>query len=82
MHLDQNPFFRKSITPWYDTNPACWVVMGFLLLVFVFALVGMAVASADPALAEHAWFPGMLAFLAFFLTAKIFFRMRRRIRND
>jgi len=82
MRLDQNPFFRKTITPWYDTNPACWTVMGFLLLVFVFALAGMAVASADPALAEHVWFPGMLACLAFFLVIKIFFRMRRRIGND
>ena len=82
MHLDQNPFFRKAITPWYDSNPACWIVMGFLFLVFVFALTGLAVASADPALEEHVWFPGLLAFLSFFLTIKIFFRMRRRFNND
>jgi len=82
MHLDKNPFFRKTITPWYDTNPACWIVMGFLFPVFVFALTGIAVASADPALAEHVWFPGILAFLAFFLMIKILFRMRRRFRND
>lgn len=82
MHLDKNPFFRKTITPWYDTNPACWIVMGFLFPVFVFALTGIVVTSADPALAEHVWFPGMLAFLAFFLMIKILFRMRRRLRND
>jgi len=57
-------------------------VMGFLFLVFVFALTGLAVASADPALEEHVWFPGLLAFLSFFLTIKIFFRMRRRFNND
>ena len=82
MRLEQNPFFRRTITPWYDTTPACWIVMGFLFLVFVFALAGMAVASADLALEEHAWFPGMLAFLALFLKIKIFFRIRRRFRND
>ncbi|HKJ97854.1 MAG TPA: hypothetical protein VJ959_02940 [Desulfotignum sp.] len=82
MHLDQNPFFRKTITPWYDSSPACWILMGFLFLVFAFALTGIAVASADPALEEHVWFPGLLAFLAFFLKMKIFLRMRRRFRND
>lgn len=82
MHLDQNPFFRKTITSWYDSSPACWILMGFLFLVFAFALTGMAVASADPALEEHVWFPGLLAFLAFFLKMKIFLRMRRRFRND
>jgi hypothetical protein len=82
MHLDQNPFFRKAITPWYDSKPACWMVMGFMLIVFVFALAGMAVASKDPALNEDVWFPGTLAVLSFFLMVKIFFRMRRRSRND
>ncbi|MCF8090839.1 MAG: hypothetical protein K9K21_01195 [Desulfotignum sp.] len=82
MLLDQNPFFRKTIAPWYDSNPACWILMGFLLLVFVFALAGVAVACADPALADHVWFPVMLAVLSFILTVKIFFRLRLRDKND
>ncbi|MDZ7664069.1 MAG: hypothetical protein U5K27_01845 [Desulfotignum sp.] len=82
MRLDQNPFFRKVIAPWYDSKPACWMVMGFMLIVFVFALAGMGVASADPALKAHVWFPGTLAVLSFFLMVKIFFRIRRRSKND
>jgi hypothetical protein len=27
MQLDQNPFFRKQITSWYDSNFACWTIM-------------------------------------------------------
>lgn len=82
MQLDQNPFFRKTITPWYDSNPACWILIVLMLLVGGFALAGMAVASAEPAFTPHTWFPGMLLFLSFFLVLKVFFRIRRRSRND
>jgi hypothetical protein len=53
-----------------------------MLLVFGFALVGVSVARLDPDLAEHAWFPGMLALLAFYLKVKLAFRLRQRFKND
>jgi hypothetical protein len=82
MYLDQTPFFRKIIIPWYDSNSACWILMICMLLVFGFALVGVSVARLDPDLAEHAWFPGMLALLAFYLKVKLAFRLRQRFKND
>jgi hypothetical protein len=36
MHLEQNPFFRKTITPWYDANPACWIMIGAMIPVFFY----------------------------------------------
>ncbi|WP_022666489.1 hypothetical protein [Desulfospira joergensenii] len=80
MQLDQNPYFRKVITPWYDSNFACWVLIVFMVLVFFFALSGMGVASVQAQ--EHAWFPGLLAFLSFYLVLKVFFRVKQRNKNN
>lgn len=82
MQLDQNPFFRKAITSWYDSSVACWTLIVMMILVFVIALAGMMVASGEPDFAEHLWFPGLLAFLSGFLVLKIFIRLRIRSKND
>ncbi|MCG8551739.1 MAG: hypothetical protein MI799_15160 [Desulfobacterales bacterium] len=80
MQLDQNPFFRKPITPWYDSNPACIILMVIMVPVMLFALVGIWMALTDSRLAGHAWFPGLLFGLSFFLIFKVYFRMKRRNR--
>ncbi len=82
MQLDQNPFFRKAITSWYDSSFACWTLIGMMFFVFVFALAGMMVASGEPDFAEHLWFPGFLAFLSGFLVLKVFIRIGVRSKND
>jgi len=82
MQLDQNPFFRKAITPWYDSNFACWVLITLLCFVFVFAIAGIIVGSDNPNFQKHVWFPGFLAFLNLFLVVKIFFRLKRRSKNN
>jgi uncharacterized membrane protein len=41
MLYDQNPVHRKLITPWYDSRTVCLVVILSMLLVFLFALVGV-----------------------------------------
>jgi hypothetical protein len=82
MQLDQNPFFRKAITSWYDSSFACWALITMMLFVFVFALAGVVVASGEPDFAEHLWFPGLLLFLSGFLVLKVFIRLRVRSKND
>lgn len=82
MQLDHGPSFRKTITPWYDSNFSCWLLITSMILVFAFAMVGVFISFQTPDLKEHAWFPGLLAFLSLFLVAKIFFRVRRRSKND
>jgi hypothetical protein len=82
MHLEQNLFFRKTITPWYDADTACWIVMGLMFLVFLFALGGMGVAWTDPDMAAHVWFPGTLAGLSLFLMVKTGLRLLGRLKND
>ena len=82
MQLDQNPFFRKTITPWYDSNFACWVLIWVMVLVFCFAVGGVIVANNDLRLTPHMWFPLLLAGLSGFLAVKVLFRLRVRARTD
>ncbi len=82
MQLDQNPFFRKTITPWYDSNLACWIVMGGLIFVLFFSITGIFVGVSNPAFAPHVWFPVFLTFLCLFLIIKIYLRMKRRDKNN
>ncbi len=82
MQLDQNPFFRKAITPWYDSTFSCRLLILAMVVVFAFGVAGFAVAVGEPELAAHSWFPGFLAFLSGMLAVKIFFRLRARAKND
>ena len=82
MQLDQNPFFRKAITPWYDSNFACWTLIIIMFFVFAFAIAGIFVGSGNPNFQEHVWFPGFLAFLSLFLVVKIILRLKRRSKNN
>jgi len=81
MQLDQNPFFRKVITPWYDSSFACWCLIVFMLVVFAFSLAGIILAAGEPAFGDHIWFPEFLAFLSGFLVVKVFIRLRLRSKN-
>ncbi|MEN8211416.1 MAG: hypothetical protein ABFR31_06835 [Thermodesulfobacteriota bacterium] len=82
MLLDPNPFFRKAITPWYDSNIICQTLIIFMLFVFVFAIFGIVVAFNNIYFIEHVWFPCFLAFLSLFLVIKIFLRLRKRFQTD
>ena len=82
MQLDQNPFFRKTITSWYDSSFACWLLIVMMFFVFVFALAGIIVVSGEPDFGEHLWFPGVLVFLSGFLMLKVFIRLRIRSKSD
>jgi len=82
MQVDQNPSFRKTITPWYDSNFACWVLIGSMVPVFCFAVGGVIVANNDPVLVPHVWFPFLLAGLSGFLAVKVYVRLKNRINNE
>jgi uncharacterized membrane protein YfcA len=82
MQLNKTPFFRKAITPWHDSNFACGIIITLMFLIFAFAVVGIIVGSNNPSFEQHAWFPGLLAFLSFFLAVKMLLRLRKRAQSD
>jgi len=64
MLYDQNPVHRKLITPWYDSRTVCLVVILSMLLVFLFALVGVFLAWENSLFREMIWLPALLALLS------------------
>jgi uncharacterized membrane protein len=64
MLYDQNPVHRKLITPWYDSRTVCLVVILSMLLVFLFALVGVFLAWENSLYLKMIWLPALLALLS------------------
>lgn len=64
MRLGHNPLFRKAIVPWYDSETACLIVILFLIVVFVFGLVGISVVRQNIEYREHMWVAVLLTGLS------------------
>jgi hypothetical protein len=60
MRLDSNPLFRKTVAPWYDGNFACWLGLVFLLVIVLFAVLGIMVARQYSAYRGYQWVPWLL----------------------
>ncbi len=60
----KNPVFRKAVIPWYNSKTAYIIVLVFLLLVFLFAMVGISVSREDPAYNGYVWVPLILLVLS------------------
>jgi hypothetical protein len=81
MQLDDNPFFRKPITSWYDSNFICRTVMVVMAFALIFAIAGIIVGFGTEEFQEYVWFPALLSFLSFFVLVKIALRLRYRSKN-
>jgi len=64
MRLQQNPLFRKEIAPWYDSDTSCFIMIGFLLVIFLFSITGISEAYEKIEYHKHVWVPGILAILS------------------
>ena len=78
MHFTPRPVYRREIIPWYDSNTACAVMIGFLLSVMLFALIGFFEARANPAFNPHTWVPLLLFALSATILASTVARLIQR----
>ncbi|UCD33791.1 MAG: hypothetical protein JSW04_04315 [Desulfobacterales bacterium] len=78
MRLGQNPLFRKAIVPWYDSESACLIVIVFLVVVFLFSLVGISVARENVEYHAHMWVAVLLAVLSGLVIASTIIRLIKR----
>lgn len=78
MKFEKHPFFRKVITPWYDSDPLCWTVAALSFVVFAFSIVGVKVSIQAEGCLGYIWFPLLLGTLSFFLFLKIVIRVTKR----
>lgn len=78
MDIDSNPFFRRIITPWYDSNTACWTVIIFMVPLLFFAITGLKIALTTPDSKPHIWVPSLLTGLSCFIVSSTATRMIKR----
>lgn len=73
MSLDPNPVFRKMIVAWYESEPACYIMIVIMFLVLLFGVAGMSVAVSNPAYTDYVWVPAILiVFSALIILSCIF----------
>jgi hypothetical protein len=82
MRLTQNPLFRRTITPWYDSDAACITVLVFTLLVAGFSFVGVNVAEGDAAFRAYVWLPLLLLLLSLAVSASTLIRLVQRLQGQ
>jgi len=78
MRLDPNPLFRRAITPWYDSNAACWILLMAMLAVVLFSWAGIVVARNHPDYHSYSWVPWSLLFLSLLVGCSTAYRLLRR----
>lgn len=78
MRLDQNPFFRKIIVPWYDSDTACYIVIGCLLIILFFGFSGISVALENTANRAHIWIPVALVIMCAGVIVSTAIRLTKR----
>ena len=81
MLYDEKPIYRKLIVPWYDSVSACFVVIIFMIIVFLFALTGLYVACEKIEHQEHIWVPSLLVLMSTWVFVLILIRLIRRYKH-
>ena len=64
MRIDQNPVFRKSFIPWYDSETACIIVIIFMIVVLLFGFTGISVAHENAKYQEEVWVAVLLVVMS------------------
>lgn len=81
MRLDPNPLFRKLITPWYDSNTVCTLLLVAMVAVAVFSIIGIVVARQDTSYHGYTWVPATLLILCLFVIISVIVRLIHRSVN-
>ena len=64
MRIDQNPLFRKSINPWYDSEAVCIGIIIAMLIVFIFGCIGISVAREEARYHGYVWIAVVLVVMS------------------
>ncbi len=78
MPANKNPVFRKAVIPWYNSTTAYIIVALFMLLVFLFAAAGLAVARENASYHGFIWIPAVLLAMSVAIIATTTIRLIKR----
>jgi hypothetical protein len=60
MQIDKSFSFRKTISPWYDSDSACLIKALLMFMIILFGIDGVKVARQIDAYNDYVWVPGLL----------------------
>lgn len=78
MLIEQKPFFRKVIIPWYDSETACLILIVFMFLVCLFGFAGISVARANVEYNQYIWIAVLLVVLSVVVIISTTIRLIKR----
>lgn len=78
MRIDPHPIFRKIIVPWYDSTPACILVICAMIFVLLFGFIGLYVIEKNYDYHDHMWVPvGLILFSGVVIISTVFRLIKR-----
>jgi hypothetical protein len=81
MRLDPNPLFRKVITPWYDSNAVCGLLLVVMVAVAFFSIIGWVTARQNVSYHGYTWVPVTLLVLSLAVIVSVIVRLIHRSVN-
>ena len=78
MRMDQNPFFRKIIVPWYDSDTACYIVIVCMAVIIFFGFTGVFAARETYDTPSRIWIPVLLIVLGAGVILSTLIRLLKR----
>ena len=85
MKYSVNPYpnvvHRRIVTPWYETETACLITIGFMIPVLVFAAIGIFAALNHPDYQDFIRVPAILLISSAAVILSISIRLVRRYIN-
>lgn len=76
--FDHSSLYRKIIVPWHETETACFILIGFMCLIFLFAISGLSVARESAEFHEHIWVPFLIMGMSVFVIISVSIRLTKR----
>jgi hypothetical protein len=78
MYSKKDPVFRKAVIPWYRSNKIYIFAMVFMLLVLLFGIAGISVASENDMYSGYIWVPIILVALSAMVIITTTYRLVKR----
>lgn len=79
MRLDyRNPVYRKVFVPWWDSEIACFLVILFMFVAFLFGMMGISAARKTPEYQSFVWVPVTVVALSIAVILSTTLRLIRR----
>ena len=78
MRQDKHPVFRKEIVHWYDSDPACYLLILVMIIVFLFGIAGISVSRENAEYHGYVWIAALLIVMSAGIIVSTTIRLAKR----